>query len=478
MSDYSIGKRLTNRDAMTKISTTVKNRELVKKRREQIVLAAISLFSRKGFYKTTLKELAEKAQLSYGNIYDYVGGKEDIIVLIHEYAYGMILDGLAQVVADVKDPVDQLRRMVRFEFTIMDAAADAILILYQYSHILKNEYLYRLLQAEREHIGRFESVLTACIDAGVIRSCNVRLNANLIKSMIDAWILKRWDMRGHITAAEAENEILEMVLNGLMDQQPDRPPGNLQPGFDFEGKTVFMANGATVVSAAVISRFLAANANVALYMDKQTVNPEYPVSFEDHPSVRIYTCNTHGPLTPALFDEIRRLSGTIDIYIHDTGLGNTRYPLSKKEVAAAKAALDENLASARDLGDFFLSDRSARQPDRTIFITPWQWDRYADPIRFEIQTAAVRALTSTLGEKAVRDGKNVNCVIPGWLKSPRPSAIEKQFLTRSAKGGTLDRFGAVNDLADGVLFLASGFSEYISGQAICVADMLKNTKGE
>ena len=60
------------------IPTTVKNKDLVEKRRRQIVLAAIKLFSKKGFHKTTLKELAEEAGLSHGNVYDYVGSKEDI----------------------------------------------------------------------------------------------------------------------------------------------------------------------------------------------------------------------------------------------------------------------------------------------------------------------------------------------------------------------------------------------------------------
>ena len=46
---------------MVEIPTTVKNKELVERRRKQIVLAGIKLFSRNGFHKTTLKELAEEA---------------------------------------------------------------------------------------------------------------------------------------------------------------------------------------------------------------------------------------------------------------------------------------------------------------------------------------------------------------------------------------------------------------------------------
>ena len=63
---------------MTNIPATVKNKRLVQKQREQIILATLKLFSEKGFFKTTMHELAEESGLTYRNIYDYVGSKEDI----------------------------------------------------------------------------------------------------------------------------------------------------------------------------------------------------------------------------------------------------------------------------------------------------------------------------------------------------------------------------------------------------------------
>ena len=46
------------------VPTTANNKELVARRRDQIVTAAIKLFSRNGFHKTTLRELAEEVALS------------------------------------------------------------------------------------------------------------------------------------------------------------------------------------------------------------------------------------------------------------------------------------------------------------------------------------------------------------------------------------------------------------------------------
>ena len=63
---------------MYKIPTKLKSKELVEKRREQIVLAAIKLFAKKGSTKAILRELSDEAGISHDNIYDYVGTKKAI----------------------------------------------------------------------------------------------------------------------------------------------------------------------------------------------------------------------------------------------------------------------------------------------------------------------------------------------------------------------------------------------------------------
>ena len=92
---------------------------------------AISLFSERGFHKTTLRELSEQAGISYGNVYDYVGSKEDILVLIHQYVSDLVFEALDNSVENVSDPLEKLRRMVRAEFNLMDQWSDAILLIYQ-----------------------------------------------------------------------------------------------------------------------------------------------------------------------------------------------------------------------------------------------------------------------------------------------------------------------------------------------------------
>ena len=240
------------------IPTTVKNKKLVEKRREQIVLAAIKLFSRKGFHKTTLRELSEKAGLSYGNIYDYVGSKEDIFSLIHDYSANLTMRALRKSIENVVDPIEKLRKIVREEFNLMNQLADAIMLIYQESHILSKPFLHKLLQKEREHLELIEHVIEESIRSGQLRTCNVRMAANFIKAMIDAWVIKRWDLRGFGNSLEAERFILEFIFNGLLPEPAFADEDALQAGtrmkdmsHGLQGQTALIINAKTPIGSAL-----------------------------------------------------------------------------------------------------------------------------------------------------------------------------------------------------------------------------------
>src|SRR5690554_8045031 len=47
--------------------------------RERIVRAATELFMERGYDQTTMRLIAERAEVSLGNTYYYFGGKEDLV---------------------------------------------------------------------------------------------------------------------------------------------------------------------------------------------------------------------------------------------------------------------------------------------------------------------------------------------------------------------------------------------------------------
>ena len=68
-------------DHIIDVKSQVMDEKLVKQRRAQIVAGAVQLFSKQGYYKTTVQDVAKWAGVSPGLIYQYVRDKEDLLLL-------------------------------------------------------------------------------------------------------------------------------------------------------------------------------------------------------------------------------------------------------------------------------------------------------------------------------------------------------------------------------------------------------------
>jgi NAD(P)-dependent dehydrogenase (short-subunit alcohol dehydrogenase family)/AcrR family transcriptional regulator len=458
---------------MREIPTTVKNKKLVKMRRQQIILAAIKLFSKNGYYKTTLKQLAEQAGLSYGNVYDYVGSKEDIFFLIHDYIAGLAIEILDRSVENVQDPIDKLRRMVRGEFKLMDQWADALLLIYQETHILQGDFLRRLLEKERAHLEKFEIVINECVEQGKFSECNERLVANLIKSMIDTFTIKRWDLRGHSSPLEAERLILELVFNGLLENKRDLalPP---ETSDSFVGKTALVVNSGTVLGQAVCSVLLAQGIKLIVHVDgrqslwKQSENVETQA-----PCVPTCTLDQQNSLTPDQLRDIQKEYGPIDFYIHDLGIGTTDKPHDNGPKIEPFNPFEENLRSAHELAEYFMTQMASQGSGRIVYLAPWSWDRYVDPILFATAKAGATALSKAMSDEMAASGVNVNCIVPGYIRAVRPQNIEKETKDALPEKIPSGRMGEVFDVTAAILFFIGDGARYTTGQVFNVTGGLE-----
>jgi AcrR family transcriptional regulator len=203
-----------------KIPTSIKNQSLVEKRREQIFDAVLRLFSEKGYHRTTLREISKATGITLGNLYDYISTKEDILHMIQERATRLVNLAASQKKGGTGHPAEKLRDLIDSELSAMDRFQDLILIIYQESHAMRKDVLYSLLKSERRHLEQFEGLIQEGIRKGIFRPVNARMLSNLIKMLIDSWVIKRWDLNKKITLEQMRQGILDLVFHGIMKAEP------------------------------------------------------------------------------------------------------------------------------------------------------------------------------------------------------------------------------------------------------------------
>jgi hypothetical protein len=115
------------------------------------------------------------------------------------------------------NPVEKLERLIHSELDAMNTYQDLIMIIYQESHEMHKRILYSLLRSERNHIKQYEEVIKEGIKKGFFKPTNVRMLANMIKILIDSWVIKRWDLRRKVSIEEMRQGILDIVFKGILN---------------------------------------------------------------------------------------------------------------------------------------------------------------------------------------------------------------------------------------------------------------------
>jgi len=80
--------------------------------RERILGAALALFARQGYERTSIREIAREAKISQGLMYNYYAGKDELLAAI--FARGMLAarEGFAPASADA-EPAERIERLIR-----------------------------------------------------------------------------------------------------------------------------------------------------------------------------------------------------------------------------------------------------------------------------------------------------------------------------------------------------------------------------
>ncbi|MFD2043838.1 TetR/AcrR family transcriptional regulator [Ornithinibacillus salinisoli] len=85
----------------------------MKKRRQKILDTAVHLFATEGYEGTTIKKIAEAAEISFGNVFTYFKDKEQLFIASVVEPLEAISDQILDFNEHAEDPVAELLEMVK-----------------------------------------------------------------------------------------------------------------------------------------------------------------------------------------------------------------------------------------------------------------------------------------------------------------------------------------------------------------------------
>mgnify|MGYP001026632286 FL=1 len=166
---------------------------LVAQRRRQIVAAAVELFSSQGYYRTTVQEIAARAGISTGLVYQYVEDKDDVLLLaILEVvdAYGREIPA---ALTKLDDPLERFRTAVTTYCRVVDRLRDATVLAYRSTRSLSPAHRKLVMQAELQSNELIARTIQDCVDAKVFADdLDVEFLTHQAVMFAHSWALKHW----------------------------------------------------------------------------------------------------------------------------------------------------------------------------------------------------------------------------------------------------------------------------------------------
>ncbi len=192
--------------------------------REEILSAAGKVFAAKGFFPTTMSDIARQAEFGTGTLYKYFKSKEEL--------YFTLID----------EKVEEINRLVKTELSQRNSAVERIkkVLRLQFEFIERNRDFFRIYISERSrfewtvkddlgkalhekmvsYIDNLSEVIRQGIKKGEFRSMNSRDLAHAFVGIVNSFVFEWLISREPYPLVSKLDTVLEIFLGGV--QQTER----------------------------------------------------------------------------------------------------------------------------------------------------------------------------------------------------------------------------------------------------------------
>jgi len=237
--------------------------------------------------------------------------------------------------------------------------------------------------------------------------------------------------------------------------------------FDLKNKCALVTGASGGIGGAIARAFYAQGAKIGLSGTRKDALEELAAELGSNAFVLpADLASVDGP--SQLIKNANAAMGGVDVLVNNAGLARDQIAMRMSD-EDWQIVLDVNVTSAFRLSKACLRSMMKKRWGRIIGISsivgitgnPGQ-------VNYAASKAAMIGMSKSLAQEVASRGITVNCVAPGFIKTPMTDALsddqKKNLLSRIPAG----RLGSPDEIAGACVFLAGEEASYINGQTLHV----------
>ncbi|MCU0598342.1 MAG: TetR/AcrR family transcriptional regulator [Desulfobacterales bacterium] len=188
-----------------------------KDKMDEILDAALSLFNKKGYLRTSMTDIANALNLTKGGLYHHVIKKEDLLKLAHERMTDAFIKGFRQSVKPADNPQKKLASWLKEHILLMQEYQPHIKVFFTELDNLKHSPYFKTIVAKRDEI--FDSLYDILVEGQqekIFREdIHPRILTFLIMGMLN-WFYQWYKPDGPRSLEKILGDVKNLVFGGVL----------------------------------------------------------------------------------------------------------------------------------------------------------------------------------------------------------------------------------------------------------------------
>lgn len=193
-------------------------------RRDEILSAAECLFSKHGFFKTSMAEIAGAAQFAMGTVYRFFKSKEDIYISLVEAKVEELMSLLEERVSEAQTATEKIQAVIKVKLSFADKNRDFFRIYVSewsgFEWTVKSAFGDRVWKRYLAQIKLVADLVREGIRKGEFREIDPEDTSlafhGMLNSTIYVWILQASPTKSLVVKGEL---LGSLFLNGIARQK-------------------------------------------------------------------------------------------------------------------------------------------------------------------------------------------------------------------------------------------------------------------
>ncbi len=179
-----------------------------------VLSASSELFARKGFERTTVRDVSQATGMSLAGLYYYFKSKEELLFLIQFRAFESICENLREIIKNETDPQTCLHRMINMHFEYFIRNMNDLKICSREIESLEGDFYQKVAEKRKEYFDLTQAIFEKIGDTSGGSSADSRLAALYLFGTLN-WIYQWYRPGRYPDAKEMAGQLAGIYLQGF-----------------------------------------------------------------------------------------------------------------------------------------------------------------------------------------------------------------------------------------------------------------------